>query len=207
MPRDELLLKIQLFLSLGVDLNLPSREGEYPVVAFIRGRPSFKPKDDETGVQRSKYLEYLVWKDPRALGRVSNLINSNIRDKYGASALFYAALLGQLECVKILIERGANVNARIGRLLLFRLTVIPSHNGVTLEIILTCPWVGGPQPIDILQAAYNAKDAAIAEKDLIKIDRFKNAIDHLEDQGAVLAPTITQKRQRRSKSLMRLPTA
>jgi hypothetical protein len=77
---------------------------------------------------------------------------------------------------------------------------------VTFAIILTCPWVGGPQPISILQAAYTAKDAAIAENDLIKIERCKNVIDHLEDQGAVLAPTNTQERQRRSKSLMRLPT-
>lgn len=206
LPRDELLRKIQLFLSLGVDLNLPNKEGEYPLVAFIRGRPSLKRTDDETGAQRSKYLEFLIWKDPRALGRVPNLINVNIRDKYGASALYYAALLGQPECVKSLIERGANVNARLGRPLLFHLPFIPSHNGVIFEIILTCPWVDGLQPISILQAAYNARDAAIAENDLIKIDRFKNVIDHLEDQGAVLAPTITQERQRRSKSLMRLPT-
>ncbi len=72
-------------------------------------------------------------------------------------------------------------------------------------MMLTCPCVGGAQPISILQAASNAKDAAIAEKDLVKIDRFKNVIDHLKDEGAVLDPTITQERQRRSKSLMRLP--
>jgi len=205
LPRDELLRKIQLFLSLGVDLNLPNREGEYPLVAFIRGRPSLKPKDDETGVQRSKYLEFLVWKDPRALARVPNLINVNIRDRYGASALYYAALLGQPECVKSLIERGANVHSRLGRPL-FSLTFYSFPCEVTFEIILTCTWVGGPQSISILQAAYTAKDAAIAENDLIKIERCKNVIDHLEDQGAVLAPTITQERQRRSKSLMRLPT-
>jgi hypothetical protein len=121
LPRDELLRKIQLFLSLGVDLNLPNKEREYPLVAFIRGRPSLKPTNDETGAQRSKYLEFLIWKDPRARGRVPNLINVNIRDRYGASALYYAALLGQPECVKSLIERGANVNARLGKPLKFLL--------------------------------------------------------------------------------------
>ncbi len=71
---------------------------------------------------------------------------------------------------------------------------------------LSGPWVGGAQPRSILEAAYHAKNTAIAENDPVKIDRFKNVIDHLEDQGAVLAPTITQERQRRCKSLMRLPT-
>jgi hypothetical protein len=78
-------------------------------------------------------------------------------------------------------------------------------NVVIFEVILTCLLEDGAQPMSILQAAYHAKNIAIAENDLVKIDRFKNVIDHLEDQGAVLAPTITQERQRRSKSLMRLP--
>jgi hypothetical protein len=65
--------------------------------------------------------------------------------------------------------------------------------------------IAGNRPLSILQAACNARDAAIAENDPVKIDRFRNVIDHLKDEGAVLDPTITQERQRRSKTLMWLP--
>jgi hypothetical protein len=115
LPRGELLSQIRLFLNADVDLNLPNKEEEYPLVAFICGRPSLTRSHEETGAQRSKYLETLMWKDPRAHGRIPNPININIRDRSGASALYYAALSGQPESVKSLIERGANVNVRLSK--------------------------------------------------------------------------------------------
>ena len=60
-------------------------------------------------------------------------------------------------------------------------------------------------PIGILQAACDARDAAIAEGDAVKVDRIKNVIDHLTNEGAVLNPTLTQERQLRPKSLLKLP--
>ena len=111
---DDLLWKLHHYVSANVDLNRPNNSGEYPILAFIRGRPIRKPEDDETGAQKSKYLETLMWKDPKAHGRTPNLVNINIRVNAGASALYHAAIRGQCDMVRSLIDRGVNVNARLG---------------------------------------------------------------------------------------------
>jgi ankyrin repeat protein len=42
-----------------------------------------------------------------------NKINVDMMNRRGATALHEAACRGQWECVKLLIEAGANVNARL----------------------------------------------------------------------------------------------
>lgn len=124
LPRNKMLCRIQNFLSEDVDLNLPNKAGEYPLIAFIQNRPSFKPEDDETEAQRSEYLETLMWKDPRAETLIPNQINVNIRDRSGATALYHAAIRGLSDTVRSLIEAGANVNARLGNYIFaFRLVL------------------------------------------------------------------------------------
>jgi len=117
LPRHELLSKLRLFVSADVDLNLPNKAMEYPLVALLRSRRRLESGHDETGAQKSKYLETLIWMDPRAT--VPNRINVNIQDGARLSALYHAALMGQPESVKSLIDGGANVNGRIGELIPF----------------------------------------------------------------------------------------
>ena len=62
----------------------------------------------------SKYLDALLWKDARR--RVPNKINVNMKNREGATALYYAAVRARPDSVRSLIEAGANVNARIGEL-------------------------------------------------------------------------------------------
>jgi ankyrin repeat protein len=202
LPRNFLLSSIQDYLWKDVDLNLPNNNGEYPLITFIRSRP--KPEDDETDAQRSKYLETLMWKDSRPYIRIPSQINVNIRDRSGASALYHAVIRGQSDSVRSLIERGANVNARLGKQisaihLPFISSRFPSKQCLLAFVL------AGDQPTSILQATMNARDAALLENDPVKMDRFKNIIDYLRDEKAVMDPTIEQERQWRHKSLMRLP--
>jgi hypothetical protein len=105
-----LLSKIQDATANGADLNLHNRDGYSPLVAFIVNRPF--QEHSETGAILSKYLDALLWKDNKR--RIPNKINVNMRNRKGATALYYAAIRGRLDSVRSLIEAGANVNARLG---------------------------------------------------------------------------------------------
>jgi len=111
--RGSLLVKIKDFVSKDVDLNIHNRQRDTPLAAFIRERPFLGVESDETGATMSKYLDALLWKDARL--RVPNKINVNMRNREGATALYYAAIRARPDSVRSLIEAGANVNARIGK--------------------------------------------------------------------------------------------
>lgn len=110
--RGALLTKIREYVLKGVDLNLHNRERESPLAAFIKERPFLGKENDETGATMSKYLDALLWKDARQ--RIPNKINVNMRNREGATALYYAAIRARPDSVRSLIEAGANVNARLG---------------------------------------------------------------------------------------------
>ena len=107
-----LISKIQSFTSEDVDLNLHNKERDCPLATFIRERPVLGVENDETGATMSKYLDALLWKDSRI--RIPNKINVNMRNRSGATALYYAAVRARPDSVRSLIEAGANVNARRG---------------------------------------------------------------------------------------------
>jgi ankyrin repeat protein len=130
--RGSLLSKIQAFVSEDIDLNLHNKDRDCPLAAFIRERPFQGVENDETGATMSKYLDALLWKDPRR--RVPNKINVNLRNHDGATALYYAATRARPDSVRSLIEAGANVNARLGRQLFPSLP--PGHLAHTQ--MLTC---------------------------------------------------------------------
>jgi ankyrin repeat protein len=108
----KILSSIRAFVSKdSVDLNLQNREQESPLTAIICHRPFQGIESDETGATMSKYLDALLWKDP--LRRIPNKINVNMRNRKGATALYYAAIRGRPDSVRSLIEAGANVNVRL----------------------------------------------------------------------------------------------
>ena len=109
-----LLTKIQEYVLKDVDLNLHNRERDSPLHAFIKERPFLGRENDETGATMSKYLDALLWKDARQ--RIPNKINVNMRNREGATALYYAAIRARPDSMRSLIEAGANVNARLGML-------------------------------------------------------------------------------------------
>jgi hypothetical protein len=126
-----LLSKIRDVTSKGVDLNLHNRNRSSPLAAFIVDRPF--QEHVENGAVLSKYLDALLWKD--AQRRIPNAINVNMRNREGATALYYAATRGRPDSVRSLIEAGANVNATIGRIvhppaiyLLMYLNVLTRHS-------------------------------------------------------------------------------
>lgn len=113
--KGSLLSKIRKFISKDVDLNVHNRGKDTPLTAFIRERPFSGVESDETGATMSKYLDALLWKDARR--RVPNKINVNLKNREGATALYYAAVRARPDSVRSLIEAGANVNSRIGKTL------------------------------------------------------------------------------------------
>jgi len=111
--KGSLLSQIQEYVLKDIDLNLHNRDRDCPLAAFISERPFLGKENDETGATMSKYLDALLWKDVRR--RVPNRINVNMRNREGATALYYAAIRARPDSVRSLIEAGANVNARLGR--------------------------------------------------------------------------------------------
>ncbi|KAG4441580.1 hypothetical protein IFR05_002965 [Cadophora sp. M221] len=162
--KGSLLSKIRKFISKDVDLNVHNREKDTPLTAFIRERPFSRVESDETGATMSKYLDALLWKDARR--RVPNKINVNLKNREGATALYYAAVRARPDSVRSLIEAGANVNSRI------------DMDG---------------QYISILQATRNEK--ARASSDRLKVHLFDNVISYLEHDGAVPDPTVMEERR------------
>ncbi|KAK0100844.1 hypothetical protein ONS95_007291 [Cadophora gregata] len=160
-----LLEKIRDFVSKDIDLNVHNKERDSPLTAFIRERPFLGVESDETGATMSKYLDALLWKDTRR--RVPNKINVNMKNREGATALYYAAVRARPDSVRSLIEAGANVNARIT--------------------------VDG-QLISVLQATLNVKTKAVYAKNELKIHLFDNVISYLEHDGAVTDPTVMLER-------------
>ncbi|KAH7407375.1 hypothetical protein BKA64DRAFT_640309 [Cadophora sp. MPI-SDFR-AT-0126] len=160
-----LLEKIRDFISKDVDLNVHNKERDSPLAAFIRERPFLGLESGETGATMSKYIDALLWKDARR--RVPNKINVNMKNREGATALYYAAIRARPDSVRSLIEAGANVNARIA--------------------------VDG-QSISVLQATLNAKAKAVCDKHELKIHLFDNVISYLEHEGAVSDPTLMLER-------------
>lgn len=112
--RGSLLSKIHEFVLKDIDLNLHNRNQDSPLAAFISERPFLGKHNDETGATMSKYLDALLWNDARH--RIPNRINVNMRNREGATALYYAAIRARPDSVRSLIEAGANVNARLGTL-------------------------------------------------------------------------------------------
>lgn len=178
---NSVLSNVQDYVAKDVDLNVHNRDKASPLVAFIRERPPLRNKDDETGATMSKYLDALLWKDARL--RIPNKINVNMKNCDGATALYYAAVLGRPDSARSLIEAGANVNARIGK-------TYPYPSNLKM---LTLSDMDG-QRISILQATRNAKNAAVFTKDELKMHLFDNVISYLEHGGAVCDPTIMQER-------------
>ncbi|KAH8599848.1 hypothetical protein B0O99DRAFT_611223 [Bisporella sp. PMI_857] len=159
-----------------VDLNLRNRQSEFPLGSFVRQRPFLGVESGETGATMSKYLDALLWKDYRY--RVPNKINVNVRNNIGATALYYAAVLGRPDSVRSLIEAGGNVNARLG-----------------------------PNDTSILAATQKARIKAVYDNDLVKVDRLDNVISHLEHENAVAEPTQAQVRAWSPYALRTMPTS
>jgi hypothetical protein len=111
--KGSLLSQIQEYVLKDIDLNLHNRDRDCPLAAFISERPFLGKENDETGATMSKYLDALLWKDARR--RIPNRINVNMRNREGATALYYAAIRARPDSVRSLIEAGANVNACLGR--------------------------------------------------------------------------------------------
>ncbi|KAH9220777.1 hypothetical protein DL95DRAFT_382695 [Leptodontidium sp. 2 PMI_412] len=172
--KGSLLSKIRKFISKDVDLNVHNRGKDTPLTAFIRERPFSGVESDETGATMSKYLDALLWKDARR--RVPNKINVNLKNREGATALYYAAVRARPDSVRSLIEAGANVNSRID--------------------------IDG-QYISILQATRNEK--ARAASDRLKVHLFDNVISYLEHDGAVPDPTAMQERKLCENSVTIMP--
>jgi ankyrin repeat protein len=161
--KGSLLQKVKHFASKNVDLNLHNRDRHSPLAAFIQERPCLGPENEETGATLSKYLDALLWKDTRH--RVPNRINVNMRNRAGATALYYAAIRARPDSVRSLIEAGANVNARL------------NVNGYSQSI---------------LQATFNARSGYV--NDAVKLHLYKEVVSYLQHEGAVPDPTIFQER-------------
>jgi hypothetical protein len=111
MKRSDIMNDLQIFVSKGVNLNLHNRDGHHPLAAFICNQDF---RGSETGATLAKYIEILVWKDGKYVDR--NDININVMTRNGTTALYEAAVRAQVDCVRALIEAGANVNARISKI-------------------------------------------------------------------------------------------
>lgn len=107
--KNEILLHLMTFIEKGANLNLHNFKGNHPLFSFIINRPLGDP---ETGATMCRYLDSLLWRDPRH--RVSNNINVNMKNRDGESALHAAAVRARPDSVRSLIAAGANVNARSG---------------------------------------------------------------------------------------------
>jgi ankyrin repeat protein len=106
---------LKFFVSSGVNLNHHNREGHHPLSAFICYQYMRSENDgDETGATTAEFLKIMLSKTGK-LGRRDDLnkINVDMMNRRGATALHEAACCGQWECVKLLIEAGANMNARL----------------------------------------------------------------------------------------------
>jgi hypothetical protein len=140
----DLISRIRQFASEDVDLNLRNCDEDGPLSAFTQELRNWDEDDplsaftqeppddlltrDETGATISKYLDALLWKDPQK--RIPNKINVNMRNREGATPLYYAAIRARPDSVRSLIEAGANVNARLG-------TLQPVHLSLWYQV-LTC---------------------------------------------------------------------
>lgn len=108
-PSGDIISWLEYFVKRDVDLNLHNREGKYPLMSFICNRPW---EESETGATMSKYLDAIIWKNPKE--RIKNNINVNMRDREGITALHGVAIRGRPDSTRSLIEAGGNVNARSG---------------------------------------------------------------------------------------------
>jgi len=163
LEKGSLLQKVEDFVSKDVDLNLHNRDRHSPLAAFIQERPCLGPQNEESGAILSKYLDALLWKDTRR--RIPNRINVNMRNRAGASALYYAAIRARPDSVRSLIEAGANVNA--------------------------CRDVNGCSQ-SILQATFNARSGCV--NDAVKMHLYNEVVSYLRHEGAVSDPTIFEER-------------
>jgi len=111
MRRNDIMEDLQYFVSKGVNLNWLNRDGHHPLAAFICNQDF---RGSETGATLAKYIEILVWKDGKYADR--NDININMMTRNGTTALYEAAVRAHVDCVRALIEAGANVNARISNI-------------------------------------------------------------------------------------------
>jgi hypothetical protein len=175
-----------------VDLNLHNHESDFPLVSFIRERPFHGVEGDETGATMSKYLDALLWKDPQK--RIPNKINVNMRNREGATALFYAATKARPDSVRSLIEAGANVNGRLRKYWSLFLFVV-ARTDMKLE----------GNGVSILRATLNARVDVVMKNDLLKFYDFNNVISYLEHAGAVTEPTIFEERGLCSNSVRLMP--
>lgn len=96
-----------------MDLNHFNHAKEPALVAMIRERPWQGIDQEETGPALSMYLDALLWKDPEK--KVRNMINVDLKNREGATALYYVSILARPDSVRSLIEAGANVNACLGK--------------------------------------------------------------------------------------------
>lgn len=110
----DLISRIREFASKDVDLNLRNFDDDGPLSAFTQEPLAEGLTSEETGATISKYLDALLWKD--AQKRLPNKINVNMRNREGATPLYYAAIRARPDSIRSLIEAGANVNARLGKL-------------------------------------------------------------------------------------------
>ncbi|KAG0645503.1 Ankyrin repeat-containing cofactor 2 [Hyphodiscus hymeniophilus] len=161
-----------------LDLNLQNRDQESPLTSIVRHRPAQGMGSHETGATMSKYLDALLWKDP--LQRLPNKINVNMRNRKGATALYYAAIRGRPDSVRSLIEAGANVNAKLR---------IDGH------------------AVSILQATLSAKDRALerSPNDTLTIYLYDNVLSYLEHENALADPTIFDERRVSENSVKMMP--
>jgi ankyrin repeat protein len=113
--KGSLLPQIRQYIKADVDLNHSNHAKEPALVAMIRERPWLGIDKEETGATMSMYLDALLWKDPEK--KVRNKINVNLKNREGATALYYAATFARPDSVRSLIEAGANVNTFLGKCL------------------------------------------------------------------------------------------
>jgi len=99
-----------------------------------------------------------------------------MRNREGASTLYYAAVRARPDSVRSLIDAGANVNARL------------EINGYSQSI---------------LQATLNARSGYV--NDPVKLHLYKEVISYLEHEGAVMDPTLLQERKLCTNSVMIMP--
>jgi hypothetical protein len=172
-----ILLNLEYFVQKGVDLNLHNREGNHPLKSFVWNRPG---EERETGATMSKYLDAVLWKDLKE--RARNSVSVNMKDREGATALHCAAIHGRPDSVRSLIEAGANVNARSGKLLP-RMMMI---NWVTDKV--------ADNGVSVLQAASDALDEAARHNQSVLVHLVTEVISHLGHAGAVHDPSSLQER-------------
>jgi len=172
-----ILLNLEYFVQKGVDLNLHNREGNHPLKSFVWNRPG---DERETGATMSKYLDAVLWKDLKE--RARNSVSVNMKDREGATALHCAAIRGRPDSVRSLIEAGANVNARSGKL---------------LPRMMFTHWVTdkvADNGVSVLQAASDALDEAARHNESVLVHLLTEVISHLEHAGAVHDPSSLQER-------------